>query len=296
MASTIPPINALHAFESAARHLSITRAAEELNVTPSAVSHRISGLERRLGVALFHRDRRQLRLSDAGQALYPGLRDGFGRIAAALAELDGLRRRGVLTVSMLSTFASRWFIPRLPRFQREHPEIEVHISTTMRPVSFERDGVDAAVRHGGGAWPGLHAVRLLDEAIVPVCHPSLHGGDPPLRTPADLARHTLLHAEARAEDWPIWLRSQGLEDLKPAQTVTFDTTNFAIDAAQQGAGVAIAALDFVADALAGGRLAAPFGRPVKRDQGYYLVYPAGWADRPKIAALRGWLEREAADR
>ena len=268
MINPMPSINALLAFEAAARHLSIARAADELNVTPSAVSHRIRGLERRLGTALFHRDRRQLRLSDAGQALYPGLRDGFGRIAAALAELDGLQRRGVLTVSMLSTFASRWFIPRLPRFQREHPEIEVHISTTLRPVSFERDGVDAAVRHGDGAWPGLHAVRLLDEAIVPVCHPALIDGDPPLGAPPDLARHTLLRADARAEDWDIWLQSQGLGDLKPAQTVTFDTTNFAIEAAQQGAGVAIAALDFVAEALAGGRLAAPFGRPVKRDQGY----------------------------
>ncbi len=292
MTKSLPPINALYAFEAAARHLSISRAAEELNVTPSAVSHRIRGLEARLGIALFLRSRRQLMLSDAGQRLYPGIRDGFGRIAAALADLDGLQRRGVLTVSMLSTFAGRWFIPRLPRFQRAHPDIEVHISTTMRPVSFERDGVDVAIRYGGGDWPGLQADRLLGEEITPVCHPALIDGDPPLRDPADLAHHTLLHSEARPEDWAVWLKIQGHEGLKPAQTVTFDTTNFALEAAQQGAGVAIAAMEFVADALADRRLAVPFGHPVKQDQAYYFVCPADWADRPKIAALRTWLEQE----
>jgi LysR family glycine cleavage system transcriptional activator len=294
MAKPLPPINALYAFEAAARYLSITRAADELNVTPSAVSHRIRGLETRLGVALFHRNRRHLMLSDAGQRLYPGIRDGFGRIAVALADLDGLQQRGILTVSMLSTFASRWFIPRLPRFQQAHPDIEVHISTTMRPVSFERDGVDAAIRYGGGDWPDLHADRLLGEEITPVCHPDLIAGDPPLREIADLAHHTLLHAEARPEDWPLWLKMQGYERLKPAQTVTFDSTNFTLEAAQQGAGVAIAAMEFVADALVDQRLAIPFGRPVQQDQAYYLVCPTGWADRPKIAALRTWLVQEVA--
>ncbi len=295
MTSSLPPINALYAFEAVARHLSITRAAEELNVTPSAVSHRIRGLEHRLGVILFHREQRQLMLSDAGQRLFPGVQDGFGRIAGALADLDRLHRGGTLTVSMLSTFASRWFIPRLPRFQRENPEIEVRVSTTTRPVSFERDGVDAAIRYGGGNWPGLRADHLLAEEITPVCHPDLIDGDPPLHDPADLARHTLLHAEARPEDWPLWLQIQGREGLEPAQTVTFDTTNFALEAAQQGAGVAIAAMEFVADALADRRLVIPFGDPVKQDQAYYLVCPAGRADRPKIAALRAWLVREAAD-
>jgi LysR family glycine cleavage system transcriptional activator len=293
MAAT-PPLNALRAFEATARELSVRRAAERLNVTPSAVSHQIRALEDRLGVALFRRTGRRLFLTEAGQTLLPGLRDGFERIAAALAEVEARGRSGALTISMLSTFAAHWFIPRLPRFQKRHPDIDVRISTTMRTVAFEAGGIDAAIRYGDGRWPGLQCDRLVEEALVPVCRPALLSGGPPLNRPADLAAHTLLVAEARPDDWALWLDSAGVSALEPAGRITFDTTNFALNAAIGGAGVAIAGRELVRPDLEAGRLVQPFGHAVTRDAAYYFVCPEGRTQAPKLTALRDWLRAEAA--
>ena len=167
------PLNALRAFEATGRHLSIRKAAEQLNVTPSAVSHQLRALEDTLGVALLRRVNRRLVLTEAGQLLLPGLRDGFASIAGAVAALEASRRHGVLTVSMLSTFAAGWFIPRLTRFQARHAEIEVRVATTTRAVDLDREDIDAAIRYGRGGWPGLRCDRLIGERIVPVCSPTL---------------------------------------------------------------------------------------------------------------------------
>lgn len=288
-----PPLNALRAFEATARELSVRRAAEGLGVTPSAVSHQIRALEDRLGVALFRRAGRRLFLTEAGQALVPGLRDGFARIEAALAEVEARGRTGALTVSMLSTFAAHWFIPRLQRFQALHPEIDVRVSTTMQTVAFEAGGIDAAIRYGNGNWPGLRCDRLVTETLVPVCSPALRAAGPPLSRPADLAAHTLLVAEARPDDWALWLESAGVPNLAPAGRITFDTTNFALDAAIGGAGVAIAARELVQPDLAAGRLAEPFDHALARDAAYYFVVPEGRTPSPKLAALRDWLRAEA---
>lgn len=289
-----PSLTALRAFEAAARHLSIVRAAEELSVTPSAISHQISGLEATLGVTLTRRDGRRLLLTEEGQLLLPGLRESFARIAASLAELDARRHRGPLTISMLSTFAVRWFIPRLSRFQRRHPEIEVRVATGMRRADFSADGIDAAIRHGRGGWQGLCCDRLLGEEIMPVCSPTLATGETPLRAPEDLSRHTLLVSEARPDEWGLWLNAAGMPELVPARTASFETTNFAIEAAAAGAGVAVAARELIAEELATGRLIAPFAHTVTRDTAYFLVCPESWADRPKIAALRAWLLEEVS--
>ncbi len=287
------PLTALRAFETAARTGSVRRAADALHVTPSAVSHQLRALEETLGVALFRRANRRLVLTEAGQVLLPGLTEGFDRLGDALAALSAFQRRGVLTVSMLSTFAVRWFIPRLTRFQKLHTDIEVRVSTTMRTVDFAREGIDAAIRHGHGHWPGLRSDRLIDEDIVPVCAPGLMDGGPPLDTPQDLARHTLLTSDARPEDWEIWLGSIDLGDLRPARRISFDATHFALDAALGGAGVAIAARELVADDLRRGRLITPFAQQHRHTAGYYLVCPSDRADEPIMATLRRWLLAEA---
>jgi len=275
-----------------ARKGSVRQAAEALNVTPSAISHRLRTLENALGITLMRQVNRQLVLTEAGQLLLPGIHDGFARIESALATLDARSQTGTLTVSMLSTFASHWFIPRLTRFQKAHPEIEVHVSTGMRYVDLQREGCDTAIRYGDGNWRGLHCDRLIGETVLPVCSPALLRAGPPLLDPADLARHTLLQSEARANDWQLWLEGAGLPTLKPAHTMFFETTNFALEAATNGAGVAITARELVAEALALGRLVTPFDLAYPTTDAYFLVCTEARADEPKIAALRGWLLEE----
>jgi len=294
MPRPLPPLTALRAFEMTARTGGVRHAADALNVTPSAVSHRLRTLENALGVTLMRQVNRRLVLTEAGQILLPGIREGFARIEAALATLDAQSRTGTLTVSMLSTFASHWFIPRLTRFQKAHPEIEVHVSTGMRFIDLLREGYDAAIRYGDGTWPGLRSDRLMGETMLPVCSPALVGDGPPLACPEDLARHTLLLSEARPEDWRHWLAGAGVQDLQPAHSMVFETTAFALEAALTGAGVAIVAREVAAEALAMGRLVAPFDPMYVRPGAYWLVCPEARADEPKIAALRDWLMEEVA--
>jgi LysR family glycine cleavage system transcriptional activator len=294
MSRALPSMSALRAFEMTARHQSVQRAAEALRVTPSAVSHRLRALEAALGVTLLRHVNRRLVLTEAGQILLPGLRDGFQRIEAALTALDAQSQTGVLTVSMLSTFAVRWFIPRLPRFQKAHAEVEVHVSTGMRYVDLLREGIDAAIRYGDGRWPGLRCERLMGETMLPVCSPALLRTGPPLARPADLARQTLLLSEARPDDWRYWLADAGVPDLRGAHSMVFETTAFALEAALTGAGVAIVARELVAEALAQGRLVAPFDQFYRRPGAYFLVCAEARANEPKIAALRSWLLTEIA--
>lgn len=287
------PLTALRAFETAARTGSVRRAADALHVTPSAISHQLRALEDTLGVALFRRANRRLILTEAGQVLLPGLTDGFDRLGDAVAALSAFQRRGVLTVSMLSTFAVRWFIPRLTRFQKLHTDIEVRVSTTMRTVDFAREGIDAAIRYGHGDWPCVRSDRLIDEDIVPVCAPALLEGDPPLSTPKDLKHHTLLTSDARPDEWAVWFGGVGLAGLQPARRIAFDATHFALDAALGGAGVAITARELVTDDLQRGRLVTPFTQAHRHTMGYYLVCPLDRADEPTMTTLRHWLLDEA---
>jgi LysR family glycine cleavage system transcriptional activator len=289
MPRPLPPLPSLRAFEMTARTGGVRLAAEALNVTPSAVSHRLRTLENALGVTLMRLVNRRLVLTEEGQILLPGIRDGFARIEAALATLEAQRQTGALTVSMLSTFASHWFIPRLARFQKAHPEIEVHVSTGMRYVDLLREGYDAAIRYGEGNWPGLRGDRLMGETMLPVCSPALVQDGPPLARPEDLARHTLLQTDARPDDWRHWFAAAGVPDLQPAHSMVFETTAFALEAALSGAGVAIVAREVAADALARARLVAPFDPMYVRPGAYWLVCAEARADEPKIVALRGWL-------
>jgi len=290
----LPSLNALRAFEAAGRHLSLRAAAEELFVTPSALSHQIRGLEEQLGVKLFVRQRHGLELTQSGKQLLPELTAGFSRLVEAVAALRPIHHPGILTVSMLSTFAMRWFIPRLHRFQQRFPHIEVRISTSIELVDFEQEGVDCAIRSGQGDWPHTASLRLLDEQFAPVCSPSLITAGRELAQPADLAHYTLLHSNQRPDDWRTWLSSEGLPELVGAQQLHFETRNFAIAAAVRGLGVAIIDPLLVQEELKDGRLIQPFTHTVPTRSAYYLVWSGRRKDTPELAAFRQWLVEEAA--
>jgi len=288
----LPSLNALRAFVVAGRRLNLAAAAKELFVTPSALSHQIRSLEETLGVSLFVRKRQGLELTDAGRQLLPGLAEAFDRIGDTLDQLRPPTESSTLTVSMLSTFAMRWFIPRLSHFQQLHPEIEVRISTSVELVDFAREDVDCAIRSGRGQWPGTRAERLFAEQLTPVCSPKLMHNSP-IRSPVDLAGQTLLHAKLRPDDWRVWLHAVGAGSLKPAHEQTFETRNFAIQAAIDGVGVAIIDPSLVTDELQGGRLTQPFRQTLPGDNAYYLVTPSNRPESARLQAFRQWLLAEA---
>jgi LysR family glycine cleavage system transcriptional activator len=298
VARRLPPLNSLRAFEAAARHLSFTRAAEELHVTPAAVSHHIKALEDHLGVKLFRRLNRAVLLTDAGQACVAGLSDAFDRMAVALERLRAQECSGPLTVSTSPALAAKWLVPRLEGFQELYPEIDVRISAAMRLVDFAREDVDVAIRYGTGSYPGLLTDLLLTNEVVPVCAPALLEGARRLRAPEDIRHHTLLHDDTRTSDgaypnWAMWLRAAGLEDVDPSRGPRFDYPGLVLEAAAAGRGVALA-LSTVADAdLAAGRLVKPFAVAVPTPFAYYVVCPETTAERPKVAAFRQWLRAEA---
>ena len=293
MSRRLPSLNGLKAFEAAARHLSFTRAAGELNVTQAAVSHQVKALEESLDVALFRRLNRALLLTDEGQALLPPVSEALDRMALAV---DGLARReetGSLTVSTLDSFAAGWLVRRLRRFRELYPDIDVRITTANHLVDFTRGDVDIAVRYGRGQWPGLDSVRLMTEEVFPVCSPELLGDGPPLDKPQDLRHHTLLHEEMR-EDWRMWMLAAGVDDVNPTRGPWFTQANLVMQAAMAGEGVALGRSVLVADELAAGRLVKPFDVSLPAEYAYYVVSPEAAAGRPKVRAFRDWLLAEAA--
>ncbi|MDQ6958313.1 MAG: transcriptional regulator GcvA [Mariprofundaceae bacterium] len=286
-------LNALRAFAVAGTHLNLRAAAAELFVTPSALSHQIRNLEEQLGIKLFIRGRQGLTLTAAGKTLHPQVSVAFNQLREAVHSIKPQHHSDTITVSMLSTFAMRWFIPRLYRFQQKNPDIKVHISTSIELIDFEQEDVDCAIRSGQGSWPGTHALRLLDEQFTPVCSPSLPTGDTPLNQPSDLARHTLLHSRLRPEDWQTWLNAEGLADIKPHRDQEFETRNFAIAAAIRGLGVAIIDPLLVQEELKDKRLIQPFAHTLPTTSAYYLVWPTTRGESEELAAFRTWLTKEA---
>lgn len=290
MALTLPSLNGLRAFEAAARHLSFTRAAAELNVTQTAISHTIHRLEDQLGVQLFIRRNRALLLTREAQAYVPAIRAAFEDLRQATDRLQRPERDGVLTVSTTASLAAKWLVSRVAAFQEANPAIEVRITTSAHLVDFQREAVDMAVRYGRGVWPGLRAQWLMAEDIFPVCSPALLTSSHPLRTPADLADQTLLHATVSREDWQLWLTAAGLPvELAKRRGLSFDQTFMAIQAAVDGRGVALGRTPFVEDDIAAGRLIVPFDVVLPADAGFYVVAPEETADTPKIALFRHWL-------
>lgn len=290
----LPPLTAMRSFEVAARHLSFTKAAQELFVTQAAVSHQIKALEGELGVSLFRRLSRSLALTDEGQALLPYVRDAFEQLAAGVQQLEQLRCAGALTISTTPSFAGHWLVSRLGRLRNLHPDIELRLSATEREVDLLREGVDCCIRHGLGDWPGMRVDRLFQAAIVPVCSPSLLQGPVPLNEPADLAHHTILHAVDGADEWPVWLRAAGVEGLDIEHGLEFDTGQLALKAAMSGIGVAMGRLPLIDDDLAFGRLVEPFALEFDEQCAFYFVAPEATAEQPKIEAFRSWILAEVA--
>jgi len=289
----LPPLNALRAFEAAARHLSFTRAAEELNVTQTAVSHQVKALEERLGVRMFERHGRGLWLTEEGEIYLPFLRQAFDLIADGTDLIVSHDAHGPLSVTMLPTFAVRWFIPRLREFQVKHPDIEVHMVTTERNVDFAREDVDCGIRYGTGDWPGLDSDKLFEDRFIAVCSPELLTRKPPLKKLSDLKHHTLLH-ESNDEDWRYWLSALHVTNVDSSRGLFFDSSDLAIEAAAAGLGVALGSRIIMQDDLDEGRLVMPFGDLTDEDLSHWLVYPKGSARKPKVAAFREWLLAEAA--
>lgn len=293
----LPPLNGLRAFEAAARHLSFSKAAEELHVTPAAISHQIKGLESYLGVALFRRLNKALMLTEAGQAALPSLHEGFDQLGRAVDAVLAWDTRRPLTVSTAPSFGAKWLVPRLAGFRRAYPGIEVRVDASADLVDFTREDVDLAIRYGAGRYPGLIAERLLVEEVFPVCSPRLLEGPAPLRVPADLRHHTLLHVEWQQQpemwpDWSMWLRAAGVEEVDPTRGPRFSMSTMAAQAAIEGHGVALGSSVLLRDDLDAGRLVKPFELGFPVEFAYYLVYPESNAERPKVIAFRQWLLAE----
>ena len=290
----LPPLSALHAFEAAARHMSFKAAAEDLHVTPGAISQQIKLLEDRLGTPLFLRQTRRIELTEAGQLLLVPIQQAFRLLTDAVARVRGTDRTKILSVSLLPSFAALWFVPRLGHFRARHPDIDVRISATPRLADINREEIDVVIRYGLGDYPGLHVEHLLADDLFPVCSPELFKGPVPLKHPADLAHHTLLHDELRQE-WQLWMRVAGIEGLDTSRGPSFSLWGLAFQAAIAGQGVALGRSTLVGEYLKSGKLVKPFHISSQSRFGYYLVCLPERVHEPKIAALRTWLRDEIAD-
>ncbi|WP_259781122.1 transcriptional regulator GcvA [Aestuariispira ectoiniformans] len=294
MSRRLPPLNTLRAFEAAARHLSFTRAADELFVTQAAISHQIKTLETALGVQLFKRLNRALMLTEEGQVFLPAVRDALRTLMAGVDKLREQETSGALTVSVMPSFAASWLVPRLGKFHSTYPDIDLRISASFEPVDFDRDTVDVAIRWGRGNYPGLASVRFMTEDIFPVCSPKLlEDSEHPLKEPGDLKYHTLLHDEMET-DWRTWLIAANVKGVDPNRGVSFNFSDMVLQAAVDGQGVALGRSFLARDALQMGLLVRPFDLSLPGEFAYHFVCPEQSFDRPKVKVFRDWLFNEAA--
>jgi LysR family glycine cleavage system transcriptional activator len=290
--SALPPLHALRAFEATARHLSMKEAAAELAVTPGAVSQLVRGLEQRLGTVLFRRGNRSLMLTQAGQSYFAPIRHAFRQIGEATRQLQTSPRTGMLTVSAPPAFAASWLVPRLGLFHTHHTDIELNISTTRSLANFGADGVDVAIRHGLGSYPGLRCDRIATITMVPVCSPrylaTLERHQP--RHPADLLSLALLH-DADRQDWALWFHAQGVADFSQTASsgISFDDQSLLIRAAASHQGIALVTETLARPELDRGSLVRVLNVAWPQEFSYWLVCPRAAADQPKIAAFRDWL-------
>ena len=297
MTARLPSLNGLRAFEAAARHLSFTQAAAELNVTQTAISHQIRRLEEELGIRLFVRQNRALALTPKARDYLPGVRAAFNDLRLATDRLLRKDDDHVLTISTLASLAAKWLLPRLTAFQEAHPGIDVRITTSTGLVDFKNGDVDAAIRYGRGHWPGLRAEWLMADEVFPVCSPALLTGKRPLRRPEDLRDHVLLHNTNNGDDWRLWLTAAGLPaDISKQPGITFDLILMTVQAAIDGIGIAMGRTTYVQDDIAKGRLVVPFEIALPADAGFYLVSPETVADPPKLRAFRDWLTTAAQNK
>jgi LysR family glycine cleavage system transcriptional activator len=294
MLRRLPSLNALKAFEAAARYESFTKAADELSVTQGAVSHQVKALEAELGLRLFNRERQRLVITDAGRSYLEVVRDAFDRLAVGTNRLVQLQKTGVLTVSTSPNFATKWLVHRLGKFVEAHPDIDLRVSASLQHIDFAREDIDLAIRHGDGQWPGMSVTRLCAEELFPVCSPKFVRGRSALRSPSDLGDHILLHVDDRV-GWSKWLEAADVAATAVDRGPIYNQASMAIDAAVAGQGIALARTALAAWDLRAGRLVRPFAHVLKAPYAYWIVYPKSTADLPKISTFRDWLLAEAAE-
>ena len=296
MSRPLPPLNPLRSFEAIARHLSFAKAAEELHVTPAALSHQIRGLEEQLGLALFHRRTRAIELTDAGRLLYPGLHAGFESVRDAVGRLDRAREDRVLVISATPGLTAKWLVPRLWRFMAAHPDIDARISASLRYADFIADDVDVAIRLSNGVHSDLHVEKLFDDSVLPVCSPQLVESG--LRRLDDLSRFTLIHYDIPLSSpspplWADWLKVAGVLGVDPTRGLRFNVSDHALDAAVAGAGVSLSYKLIASDDVRSGRLVIPFGPELPiTERAYHFVCLKGQETRPNVRAFRHWLFSE----
>ncbi len=297
MPRNFPSLDLLEGFEAAARHLSFTKAGEELFLTQSAVSRQIKELEDQLGVPLFHRRHRALVLTEAGQQFYAATAQVLTTMRTATSRLKVQSGRKPLSLTTTNSFAALWLVPRLAGFTRAHPGVDVRIMAETKVQDLERDGLDVAIRHGPASLAGPHAVRLFGERVFPVCSPKLLKRIP-LREPSDLKNHVLLQyddPDGRHPwlHWKSWLEVAGVADLRPAGTLSFSGFEQIIPAAAAGHGVALGRSPLVKDLLASNELVAPFKTSADPARAYFIVTSKAAAGRPEVAGFIDWLKDEA---
>jgi LysR family glycine cleavage system transcriptional activator len=290
----LPPLNAVRAFEAAARHVSFTKAAKELFVTHGAVSKQVASLETWLATPLFNRTQSQLTLTDAGRTFLASVTPALDRIAITAMQLLEQTEPTGLRINAPPTFTMRWLIPRISAFQRKRAGVEVKLTTSTGAVNFEERSYDVAIRAGHQPLPGLHSVPFMTEIIVPICHPDLLEGDQ-LSTPADLTGHTLITYDTEPLAWSEWLPQAGLTDSIQTQHLQFEQMYFALQAAAEGLGVVLVPLFLVADDIIAGRLCAPFGLTAARKRQYFANSVLSPNPDPVIESFYEWLLKEGRD-
>ncbi|MFT5758188.1 MAG: LysR family glycine cleavage system transcriptional activator [Alteromonadaceae bacterium] len=288
MASRLPPLKALRAFEASARQLSFTKAAEELFVTQAAISHQIKSLEEFLGIKLFMRKNRSLLLSEEGQSYYLDIKDVFNLLHDATEKLLARGAKGAITVSLQPSFAIQWLVPRLNAFNLLHPDIDVRIKAVDQPDNSLTGDVDIAIYYGRGRWSKLHADRLQQGYLIPVCSPLLLTGNKPLAQLSDLTNHTLLHDTSR-RDWKRWFKEVGVTGTNVNHGPIFSHSAMVVQAAVHGQGIALAHSVLAKPELDTGRLIKPFKEVLLSKNSYYIVCRENQTDIGKIAAFRDWV-------
>ncbi|RDE22453.1 transcriptional regulator GcvA [Motiliproteus coralliicola] len=285
----LPPLNALRAFEAAARHLSFNSAADELYVTPSAISHQIKSLEQYLELPLFHRNRRKVELTAAGEKYLPTIQQALDQIDSATRRLMSNPNSGAVTLSVAPAFLTRWLMPRLSDFQDQYPDVELRMSASNANLDFHQTDIDMSVRYGRGEWKDVEAHLLMGMSVVPVCSPELLKRSKPLQSPEDMREHTLIHVATRMEEWRMWLKAVGIDFNDFGKDLRFSSTSLATGAAMEGLGIALADRQLVDKELARGDLVVPFDIGLDTHSAFYLVYPQ---DRPLSyagKAFRDWI-------